>query len=69
VALANGIVDSTGRSQIWTFWPPPNTPFVAGGTLDQVKVSTIEELSNYMALYPADFGPPPARVELSRPPW
>jgi hypothetical protein len=65
VALANGVVDGTGRAQVWTFWPPPGTAFVKGGTLDQVKLSTIEELSSWMA---ANFRAAPV-VELSVPPW
>jgi hypothetical protein len=64
VALGNGIVDGTGRAQVWTFWPPPGTAFTPGGTLDQVKLSTIEELVNFMV---AHFGP--TAVEISLPPW
>lgn len=39
VALATG-----NGSEIYTFWPPPKTPFTPGGTVDRVKVSTIEDL-------------------------
>lgn len=64
VALGNGIVDGTGRAQVWTFWPPPGTAFTPGGTVDQVKLSTIEELVNFMV---AHFGP--TTVEFSQPSW
>jgi hypothetical protein len=40
VALATG-----NGSEIYTFWPPPNTPFTLGGTTDKVKISTIDDLS------------------------
>ena len=43
VALATGSGD-----EIYTFWPPPNTAFTAGGTVDAVKTSTITELSDWM---------------------
>ncbi|MCA9538012.1 MAG: DUF4157 domain-containing protein [Myxococcales bacterium] len=43
VALATGSADG-----IYTFWPPPNTQFTQGGTVDAVKTSTIEELYNWM---------------------
>ena len=43
VALATGNAD-----EILTFWPPPNTAFTAGGTVDDVKLSTIEILSDWM---------------------
>jgi hypothetical protein len=39
VALATG----TG-SDIYSFWPPPDTAFLAGGTPDRVKKTTIEAL-------------------------
>lgn len=64
VALANGIIDGVGRAQVWTFWPPPKTPFVSGGTIDKVKVSTIEELADFMIPI---WGAP--KVEFSLPPW
>ncbi|MBV6441938.1 MAG: hypothetical protein EPGJADBJ_03631 [Saprospiraceae bacterium] len=51
VALAAGSVDSLGRTQIYSFWPPPNTPFNTAhpqyATVDQVKLTTIEELNDY----------------------
>jgi|GEM_PF-5673952 len=43
VAIATGNGD-----EIYTFWPPPNTAFTAGGTVDEVKKSTITELSDWM---------------------
>ena len=43
VSMATGNGD-----EIYTFWPPPNTQFTSGGTLDAVKVSTIHALSDYM---------------------
>jgi hypothetical protein len=45
VALATGTGD-----EVFTFWPPPNTPFTfaAGGTVDKVKTSTIAVLAKWM---------------------
>lgn len=60
VALATG-----KGAEVYTFWPPPNTPFAAGGTTDQVKVFTIDALVIWWeANMPAktkprtQFGPP-----------
>ncbi|HEY1632096.1 MAG TPA: DUF4157 domain-containing protein [Rhizomicrobium sp.] len=39
VALATG-----KGSEVYTFWPPPDTPFKAGASPDRVKTSTIEAL-------------------------
>jgi hypothetical protein len=61
VAMATG----TG-SDVYTFWPPPNTPFTPGGTVDRVKISTIEALSNWMTAHPA-IGTP--TVEFASPSW
>jgi hypothetical protein len=47
VALATGETDGLGRSKVISFWPPPGTAFASGGTLDNVKVTTIEELNDY----------------------
>ena len=66
VALATGNLDAAGRSEILSFWPPPNTPFAAGGTLDAVKITTIEELRDYWA---ARRPPGFATIELAAPPW
>lgn len=41
VALATGI-----GSEIYSFWPPPDTPFKLGGIPDKVRKMTIEELTN-----------------------
>lgn len=64
VALATGVVDSRGRSQVISFWPPPNKAFDRGGpTVDKVKLTTIEELnafwvSNRRPPFRVTFGPP-----------
>jgi hypothetical protein len=66
VAMANGMLDGTApvpRAQIYTFWPPPGQASIPG-TQDKVKVSTIEELSDFMAPI---WGAPV--VEIARPPW
>jgi hypothetical protein len=47
VALATGNAD-----EILTFWPPPNTTFTAGGTVDVVKTSTIDILAAWMIADP-----------------
>lgn len=60
VALATGNGD-----EIMTFWPPPNTAFTSGGTVDEVKKSTIKELSDWMG---ADFGAVP-KVTFGTPAW
>lgn len=60
VALATGNGD-----EIYTFWPPPNTAFTAGGTVDAVKTSTITELSDWMD---ANFGAAPS-VTFYAPSW
>ncbi len=65
VALATGNVDGSGRAEIISFWPPPNTPFAAGGTLDKVKHTTIEELVDWWTTNM----PPAPLVELAAPPW
>jgi hypothetical protein len=65
VAMATGNVDGAGRAEIISFWPPPNTPFAPGGTIDDVKVTTIEELVDW---WTANMPPAPL-VELAAPPW
>lgn len=60
VALATG----TG-SEVYTFWPPPNTPFTPGGTTDKVKIFTIESL---VAWWTANMPPEPV-VEFAAPRW
>lgn len=60
VALATG-----NGSEVFTFWPPPNTPFTAGGTTDKVKVFTIEDL---VAWWSTNMPPEPT-VEFAAPAW
>ena len=60
VALANG-----NGSEVITFWPPPNTPFMAGGTPDRVKVFTIENLVTWWERNM----PPAPTVEFAAPAW
>lgn len=60
VALATG-----SGEEIFTFWPPPNTAFTAGGTVDAVKRSTITELSDWMDV---NFGARPS-VTFYAPSW
>jgi hypothetical protein len=60
VALATG-----NGSEVYTFWPPPNTPFTAGGTTDKVKTFTIEDLVKWWA---ANLPPAPV-VEFVAPSW
>lgn len=66
VALATGHVDGAGRAQVVSFWPPPGTAFTPGGTLDAVKLTTIEELADYMATHPPLTDP---TIEFADPPW
>ncbi|MDH4474086.1 MAG: DUF4157 domain-containing protein [Fluviicola sp.] len=61
VALATGNGD-----EILTFWPPPNTAFTAGGTIDAVKVSTIKALYTYMKNDP-NLGTP--KITIGKPIW
>jgi hypothetical protein len=60
VALATG-----KGSEVYTFWPPPNTPFAPGGTSDKVKVFTIEALVTW---WTANLPPAPV-VEFAAPAW
>jgi hypothetical protein len=60
VAMATGSRDGTGRSEVMSFWPPPDVPGGAG-TIDRVKVTTIEQLMDAMG--------PTTRVEFGPPPW
>ncbi|WP_428261454.1 eCIS core domain-containing protein [Haliangium sp.] len=60
VALATGNGD-----EIYTFWPPPNTAFTSGGTVDAVKTSTITELDDWMEV---NFGASP-HVTFYAPAW
>jgi hypothetical protein len=60
VALATG-----KGSEVYTFWPPPDTPFKPGATEDRVKVFTIEDLVTW---WTANFGKAPV-VEIGAPSW
>jgi hypothetical protein len=62
VALATG-----NGSDVYTFWPPPNTPFSPppGGTTDQVKVYSIEDI---VAWWTANM-PGALVVEFAAPAW
>jgi hypothetical protein len=60
VALATG-----EGSKVYTFWPPPNTPFTLGGTSDKVKVFTIEDLVTWWATHL----PPQPAVKFAAPVW
>jgi hypothetical protein len=60
VALATG-----SGSNVYTFWPPPNTPFTPGGTTDKVKVFTIEQLVSWWTINM----PPQPVVEFGAPSW
>jgi hypothetical protein len=75
VALATG-----SGSDVYTFWPPPNTPFTPGGTTDKVKVFTIEALASWWSTRrrasptiqfgsPAWCGGPSALVHLRKSIW
>ena len=75
VALANGVTDSQGRTQIISFWPPPDTPFTldttttpisVAPTLDRVKVTTIEELNQS---WTQDYGQPAFNITFATAPW
>ena len=66
IALAVGSPpDALGRTEIYSFWPPPNTAFTAGGTIDQVKLTTIEQLNTYWV----GRGKPAFKVEFATPNW
>jgi hypothetical protein len=65
VALATGTRDSTGRCEVISFWPPPGHSSIPG-TVDAVKVTTIEELADWwtsVAAWPAPI------VEFAGAPW
>ena len=59
-----GLATGSG-SNIYTFWPPPNTPFTPGGTTDKVKIFTIEDL---VAWWVPNFKSTPV-VEFGAPAW
>ena len=65
VGLALGTRDGSGRAEVLSFWPPPDKPSIPA-TYDVVKVTTIEQLADYMLkTWPAD----PLTVEFGNPPW
>jgi hypothetical protein len=49
VALATGTRDGMGRTQVLSFWPPPDIVTYTWGQLDKVKLTTIEELVAFMS--------------------
>jgi hypothetical protein len=62
VAMATG-----SGANVFTFWPPPNTPFTPGGTTDKVKVFTIDALVTWWAAHdPKKVAP---TVEFGAPSW
>ena len=63
VALATGTRDGTGRTQVLSFWPPPDIVIYSEGTLDKVKLTTIEQLVEFMS---AKKEP---EVTYATPPW
>jgi hypothetical protein len=65
VALATGTRDSTGRAEVISFWPPPGHSSIPG-TVDAVKVTTIEELADWWTTVP--MWPAPV-VEYAGAPW
>ncbi len=64
VALATGTRDGVGRTQVLSFWPPPNIVTYSAGTLDEVKITTIEQLAQFMARDGKDH-----EVTYATPPW
>jgi len=60
VALATG-----NASEVFTFWPPPNTPFTLGGTTDKVKIFTLEALNTWWTTNM----PPSPKIEFGAPSW
>jgi hypothetical protein len=55
---------ATGKgSEVYTFWPPPKSPWAGGATVDKVKKETIESLdtwwkANTGSSFKITFGPP-----------
>jgi hypothetical protein len=58
VALATGGRDATGGAEVYSFWPPPDKPSIRG-TVDAVKITSIEKLARVMGPVPIEFGPGP----------
>lgn len=67
VALAVGSRDGAGRVQVYSFWPPPGNASYVYGTVDAVKVTTIEELADFMERHGMTHAPTP--VEFGPGPW
>ena len=63
MALATGTRDGTGRTQVLSFWPPPDVVTLLRGTLDKVKLTTIEQLVAFMSAKEAP------EVTYATPPW
>lgn len=47
VALATGTRNGEGKTEVLSFWPPPDNPALAGA-LDAVKITNIEDLEDFM---------------------
>lgn len=62
VAVATG-----SGTHIYSFWPPPDTTFLAGGTPDRVKDTTIELLVPVCDAINARHGDPPCVVTVGSP--
>jgi hypothetical protein len=62
VALATG-----SGTHIYSFWPPPDVSFLAGGTPDRVKDTTIEDLLPTCDAINARSGSPPCVVTVGSP--
>jgi peptidoglycan hydrolase-like protein with peptidoglycan-binding domain len=62
VALATG-----SGTHIYSFWPPPDIAFLAGGTPDRVKDTTIEALLPACDAVNASTGNPPCVVTVGSP--
>ena len=65
VALANGVIDGLGRTQVISFWPPPDNKGWTKAFLDKVKTTTIEELDDFWI----SAHKPRFIITFSRPPW
>ncbi|HEV7405927.1 MAG TPA: DUF4157 domain-containing protein [Chthoniobacteraceae bacterium] len=63
VALANGVTDMGNRSQIISFWPPPDV-MGGSGTVDKVKVTTVEDLNDFWVRRH-----PPFLITFAKPSW
>ncbi|HET6548532.1 MAG TPA: hypothetical protein VFG79_08760, partial [Solirubrobacter sp.] len=66
VALATGGLDGAGKAPILSFWPPPDHISYTWGTLDAVKLTTIDDLADF---WKTNKPPGFAKIELAAPPW